>query len=122
MWSGQTGKCRKMDSIRPQFVPMSGIILTRWRDVVYVIYTDNYKRFRVSTSVIVEDQYWDKDHVRKNHPDYENVDKQVKVSPNRVVTASLAVSSRGSEPTAERVHTEYEKLATPSSCVLREFW
>jgi site-specific recombinase XerD len=92
---------------------MSSITLTKRRETVYVVYTHQRKRFRVSTRVNVEDQYWDEDHLRKNHPEFKNTNDLIKAVFSRVVTASLSVSTRGLNPTTELVRGEYIKMFTP---------
>ncbi len=86
---------------------MSKITLIRRDNIVIVHYAHKNRKFQVSTIVVIENQYWDKDHVRKNHPDFESIDKIIKMVYSRVLTASLAVNAKGHEPTAELVCQEY---------------
>ena len=72
---------------------------------VYLLCTYNRKHLKIFTGVKVPDDQWDKDHIRKSHPQYEALNCVLQNCFTRLVNAVISIKTRGFEPTLGHVNT-----------------
>lgn len=100
---------------------MPTIKTRKYKDSVYIIYSHKLNIFKIYTGAKIDDQYWHADAPRKNCPDYDGVIARVAEVKSRVLNASLAVRSRGMDPTADLVRKEYYNQLQPKEQQM-SFW
>ncbi len=78
---------------------------------LHVIWTDNYQVFKRTTGIRIEWRYWDNEQrkVKKNHPNRENIQKQVDISLGKLVDIVNNIQLKGITPSPTLIKLEYQR-------------
>lgn len=84
---------------------MGTIRVSRLNEIVYVMYSHERKRYRKSTGVKVEDQYWNKksSSVRQNHPHHDTYNVIISTSLSKLIGQLSALRAQGKAPTVDNL-------------------
>lgn len=85
---------------------MATITLKKLDGYVKVVVYHGDRRWKITTGIKVDDHYWNKDRVKKSHPNYDSVNNSITAVFNQVLQASINVRNRGELPTVHAIRAE----------------
>lgn len=86
---------------------MPSIKVEKLRDSVYVKYTHKGRVLKIDTGVKLHDIFWNQGVLPDECPERDNISSKIRLVENRLLDASMLIRNLGTDPTPEKVQSEY---------------